>query len=109
MFPPDIPLMVRTPRGLILRPHIPEDSKEIFAIVDRDREHLGQFGESTPQDYPTLQWGEESIPRTKKKKKIFFGIWRQGTLLGPVKRAPLGDPPFISGGEVGYWLGQEHC
>ena len=88
---------------ILLRRIVPEDSEAIFALIDRNRDHLSQFVDETAKKYPTL----ESVRKRnaiQSPDERRFGIWDENKFVGFVKVTKRGE----DGWEVGYWLGGEH-
>ncbi|MFH1071888.1 MAG: GNAT family protein [Nanoarchaeota archaeon] len=80
----------------------PSDAPAIFSLIDRNREHLSQFGDTTLRKYPAESNVLESIVNPIRPNRHRFGIWDGNTLVGSV------NIEFIEGlAEVGYYLGQE--
>lgn len=91
---------------VILRQYTPTDTKEGFALIDRNREHLSQFGDETAEKYPTLESFQESILRPKNPRRLRFGIRnRDGVLVGSINLTP--QARNRQRGEIGYYLGAE--
>lgn len=92
--------------AVILRQFTPQDSEEIFALIDRNREHLSQFGDDTADRYPTLEAVRESIDHPKNPKRLRFAIRnKKGQLVGSINLTP--DEKDSTQGEIGYYLGSE--
>ena len=69
------PLEIISANGEIsLRQYTPRDAGEIFALIDRNREHLSKYGEDTSLRYPTLESVRESIRYPDDAAKLRFGI-----------------------------------
>jgi hypothetical protein len=60
------------------------DAEEIFALIDRNREHLSQNGDTTAGKYPTFESVLESITYPVDPVKIRLGIWDDGVFVGSV-------------------------
>jgi RimJ/RimL family protein N-acetyltransferase len=89
---------------ITLQQFTPEDAKEVFDLIDRNREHLSQFGEDTPQKYPTYESVLESIVHPKNPKRLRFGIRNKtGEYMGSINLTSQG----FHQGEVGYYVGEE--
>ncbi len=95
-------------KRIVLRQFTPEDAKEIFELIDRNRGHLSQFGDDTSEKYPTYESVLASIVRPKNPKRLRFAIRTAGTggFLGSINLTPDEDNP--QRGEVGYYMGSEH-
>lgn len=91
---------------LLLRQFTPQDSEEIFSLIDRNRAHLSQFGDTTAQKYPTVESVRESIEQPKNPKRLRFCMRnRQGQLVGSINITPDENDPTTA--EIGYYLGSE--
>lgn len=92
---------------VVLRQYTPEDAEEAFALIDRNRGHLSQFGDETAAKYPTLESFRDSIVNPKNPKRLRFGIRnKEGVLVGSINVTPDEDNP--QRGEIGYYLGEEY-
>lgn len=78
-----------------------EDVEELFALIDRNRDHLSQFGDDTATKYPTVESVRESIEKPKNPKRMRFAIRNiQGQIVGSINLTSDDDNP--ERGEVGY-------
>jgi RimJ/RimL family protein N-acetyltransferase len=101
------PIEIKSFDGEItLKQFTPLDSEEIFALIDRNRDHLSQFGDETSEKYPTPQTVLDSIEFPKDPKRLRFAIRnKQEQLVGTINLTPDEDDPTI--GETGCYLGAE--
>lgn len=84
------------------------DAPEIFALIDRNREHLTRFEENkeTSVKYPDLKSVETSITTPKNVNRRRFTIRnQQGILVGSINITPDKENPKSA--EIGYYLGAE--
>jgi RimJ/RimL family protein N-acetyltransferase len=106
---PPIPRSVEiiSPEGRIRLARLTLDHvAELFALIDRNREWLSQFGEPTSANYPTEASLAESISSPDNPDKLRYVIRRrQGEVIGTINLRP--DPDNLLSGEVGYYLGYE--
>lgn len=91
--------------GVRLKQFTTGDSQAIFGLIDRNRSHLSQFGDTTAEKYKTIESVEESISNPKNPDRLRFGIWDNGVLVGSVNLTP--DDDDKTKGEIGYYLGSE--
>jgi RimJ/RimL family protein N-acetyltransferase len=89
-------------RELVLRELTVADADEYYALVDRNRDHLTQFGNYQDEGAATLEWVKASLSRAA--AGLRFGIWHHGALVGRAELVP--KLPGHYG--LGYWLGREH-
>lgn len=82
----------------------PDDAEPLFALIDRNREHLSQFEDTTARKYPDLAAVERSILEPPDPDRLRFGIWDAGHLVGTVNLTPRER----GGAVIGYWLGEEY-
>ena len=84
-----------------LRELVASDLDDYYALVDRNRQHLNQYGDyqfeadATRDDiaaYFASPWDDN----------IRLGIWRTGELVGRVDLNPVHPPHWV----IGYWV---HC
>ncbi|OGH24091.1 MAG: hypothetical protein A3B47_04450 [Candidatus Levybacteria bacterium RIFCSPLOWO2_01_FULL_39_24] len=91
---------------IVLRQFTLRDSEEIFSLIDRNREHLSQFGDDTADKYPTLQSVRKSIEHPKNPERLRFAIRnKQGQFVGSINLTPYETDS--TQGEIGYYLGAE--
>ncbi len=103
--PKRIPLMIAS-NDIVLRQYKLDDANETFALINKSRDHLSQFGDTTAAKYPTLWSFEESIRNPKNPNCLRFGIRNSDEILvGFIKLTP--DDIVTKSGEVGYYLGKE--
>ena len=101
------PIEIKEPKGKItLKQFALSDAKEIFELIDRNREHLSQFSDETAQKYPTLESVIDSIQNPKNPKRLRFTIRnKNGVFMGSINLTPdEGDPQK---GEIGFYMGSE--
>ncbi|MFT5036667.1 MAG: RimJ/RimL family protein N-acetyltransferase [Candidatus Azotimanducaceae bacterium] len=90
-------------KSLTLRQLTMEDTKMYFALLEKNRQHLSQFGTMTEAKYKTEQDVAQSIMKPQNPKKIRLGVWKNKTLIGLVSLIPRGNHRC----EVGGWIGLE--
>lgn len=106
---PSKPLEIKsTGERIQLRQFTPADAREIFELIDGNRDHLSQLGDETAQKYPTYESVLESIVKPKNPKRLRFAIRTtdEGEFLGNINLTPDEDNP--QRGEVGYYMGSEY-
>jgi ribosomal-protein-alanine N-acetyltransferase len=101
------PLEIKAAEGEItLRQFTVSDTEEIFALIDRNREHLSQNHEPTAKKYQTRDQVERSITHPKDKNRLRFGIRNEkGELVGSINLTP--NETYPEKAEIGYYLGAE--
>ncbi len=100
------PLVIQTEwLGCALRQFIPEDAAPLFALIDRNRQHLSQWGDTTAQKYPDFKSVLTSITNPLNPERYRFGTWNQGQLVGTINLTCRSERTA----EVGYWIGSEFC
>ena len=92
-------------QGITLRQFNISDAVPLFNLIDQNRLHLSQFGDNTSSIYPTLESVERGINCPIDPRKIRFGIWRDGWLMGTVNLRPLSEIEA----EIEYWVGRQFC
>jgi len=90
-----------------LKTFVVDDAPEIFSLINRNREHLSQFGDETSHKYPNLESVVSNITNPKKPTRRRFAIRNQNKeLVGSINITPdVGDP---TSAEIGYYLGSEY-
>lgn len=88
---------------IILRQFSTNDVDAIFSLIDRNREHLSQYGDATAIKYPTKESVLESIVNPRNPGKIRLGIWDCETFVGSIN---LNSDNELHA-EIGYYLGAE--
>lgn len=100
-------LEIKSADGYVtLRQYAIEDAKMVFELIDRNREHLSNFGDKTARKYPTFESVEKHIAESLNGNVLRFGIYNdENVLVGFIKLTPN----YTDGqkGEVGYYLGGE--
>ncbi|NTU46375.1 GNAT family N-acetyltransferase [Candidatus Roizmanbacteria bacterium] len=87
-----------------LRQLTPNDAQKLFDLIDSNREHLSQFGENTAEKYPTTESVEKSILQPINPRRLRFGIWNNGNIIGSINITPL-ETQYRA--EIGYYVGEE--
>ena len=75
---------------------------EYYALIDRNRGHLTQFGNYKDEGRATLKWVKTALRRPA--AELRFGIWISGELVGQVELAQRERTGYA----LAYWLGYEH-
>lgn len=86
-----------------------DDAKNIFALIERNREHLSKNEDPTAGKYTSVSKVVESIvhPDPEKPGRKRFGIWNENSeLVGSVNITP--DKNDLTKAEIGYYLGKEY-
>jgi ribosomal-protein-serine acetyltransferase len=98
---------IKSPNGeVLLKQFAPQNSEEIFALIDRNREHLSQFGDDTAGKYPDVESVRESIINPKNPDRLRMVIYnKQKELVGSINLTPQEKNPHT--GEIGYYLGSK--
>ena len=105
---PVIPIEIGAAQGrLHLRQFTMSDAPEIFSLIEANREHLSQHGDTTAEKYPDLASVEASIVPVEQASKLRFAI-RDGNvaLVGTVNLSPQTNKPNQM--EIGYYIGQDY-
>jgi len=93
--------------GIILRQFSLADAPHLFALINRNRPHLSQFGDITAEKYKTLESVERSITNPLNYDRLRFGIWNNnGELVGSINLTP--DENYSKRAEIGCYLGSEY-
>lgn len=105
---PQKPLEIVSRDGQVtLRQLTLADAGELFALIDRNRDHLSQFGDDTAGKYKSLSSVVESITHPRNPNRLRFGIRNKaGELVGSINLTPQENNPERA--EVGYYLGREY-
>ena len=88
---------------LVLKQFIEDDADSVFALIDRNRYHLSQNGDTTAERYPTKQTLIDGIRDPLDSRKLDFGIWTSGMVVGSVSMCTGNDRRA----EVACYLGRE--
>lgn len=104
----DIPIVIEAKHfGITLHQFTIEDAPHIFILINNDREHFKQFGDTTSKKYKTLKDVEESILHPENRERLRFGIWdNNNEFVGSINLTP--DKDNHKRGEVGYYLSPHH-
>ena len=87
---------------LLLRELTLSQAGEYYALIDRNRGHLTQFGNYRDEGKATLKWVQATLARPARGMR--FGIWVDGELVGQAELAQKERSGFA----LAYWLGREH-
>jgi RimJ/RimL family protein N-acetyltransferase len=88
--------------ALVLRELNESGAEAYYALLDRNRLHLTQFGNYQAEGKATLAWVKRSLRRPG--GGLRFGLWYSGQLVGRIELARWARQRFT----VAYWLGSEH-
>ncbi len=89
--------------NVTLKQMIAEDAEPFFNVIDRNRDHLSQFGDETANKYPDLESYQLRMA-TQEPGEYRFGIWDQAEPVGFIKVTERAEGLA----EIGYWLGSEY-
>ena len=98
-------IIIPVTEEITLKKLIPEDSVNYFDLLDKNRDHLSQYGDITANKYPNEESVFQSIINPINPRKIRFGIWVNDTFVGMVGLTPLQHRSCETGG----WTGKEFC
>jgi RimJ/RimL family protein N-acetyltransferase len=87
---------------LVLRELNVGEALAYYALLDRNRAHLTQFGNYQAEGKATLAWVKRSLKRPAARMR--FGLWYSGELVGRIELAGWARHRFT----LAYWLGSEH-
>jgi RimJ/RimL family protein N-acetyltransferase len=87
---------------LVLRELNVGEAVAYYALLDRNRAHLTQFGNYQAEGKATLAWVKRSLKRPAARMR--FGLWYSGELVGRIELAGWARHRFT----LAYWLGSEH-
>jgi RimJ/RimL family protein N-acetyltransferase len=88
--------------ALVLRELNVSEAAAYYALLDRNRAHLTQFGNYQAEGKATLAWVKRSLKRPA--AGLRFGLWYSGELVGRIELAAWAQHRFT----LAYWLGSEH-
>ena len=89
---------------IVLKQLIHENAKDYFDLVNFDRQHLSQFGDTTADKYPTLESVMNSIVNPSNPRKLRQGIWYENIMVGSVNLTPKEN----NSAELGVWIGKQY-
>lgn len=93
--------------GITLREFNIEDAPHIFILINNNRKHFEQFGDTTSKKYKSLNDVEDSIVHPKNRDRLRFGIWNSNNeFIGSINLTP--DEGNNKRGEIGYYLSPHH-
>ena len=96
----------RLARGVELRMLEPWHAEELFALVDRNREHLREWlpwVDATQSADDTLKFIRDSLKRHAENGDTVVGVWAGKKLAGTVGLHIRGEARAM----LGYWLGKD--
>lgn len=89
--------------GLSLRALTPADADAYYALLDRNREHLGRLGDFRDETRADPAWVRAHLANAP-ERDLRYGIRLRGELIGRVDLIAV-DPPRYG---TGYWLDTGH-
>lgn len=93
-----------------IKPIAPENTAELFAMVNKNREHLKTFlpwlDMNTKEEH-TRSFIDTCVKQYEKDGSIMFAVFYQGNLVGMNGFHPIHKANLV--GSIGYWLDQDHC
>jgi len=90
---------------VVLRQLIVNDAPLLYDLIEYDRPHLSQFGDTTAEKYPTMESVVMSIVKPQEERRTRFGIWNADQLVGSIN---ITTDPDDRVGVIGFWVGAEH-
>lgn len=87
----------------------PRHAPELYALIDRNREHLGRWlslVERRLSVEDTHEYIRQCMARCAEDGSPYCGIWHQGRLAGTIDVMGCGGRSRCA--EIGYWLGKEY-
>nr|WP_240449624.1 GNAT family protein [Streptomyces harenosi] len=88
---------------MVLRALTPEDADAYYALLDRNRRHLGRLGDYQEESNATPAWVRRHLDQDP-GPSLRYGIRLDGELIGRIDLIAV-DPPRYG---TGYWLDQDH-
>jgi ribosomal-protein-serine acetyltransferase len=89
--------------GLVLDLLTVRDTAEYYALLVRNREHLGRFGNYSDERRATPEWVLRTLSEEPEDGTLRFGIRWDGRLAGRIDLVAV-DPPRYS---LGYWIDRD--
>ncbi len=103
--PTDGRIVLTAPSDTVqLKQLIAEDAPVYFGLIEADRDHLSQHGDTTAKKYQTVDNVALSITHPSNPAKYRFGIWDGDTMVGSDNLTPAGD----GRAELGSWVSKPH-
>jgi RimJ/RimL family protein N-acetyltransferase len=87
-----------------LKKLVPDDAVRYFELINSDREHLSQHGDTTSLKYPNVVSVEKSILHPENTNKIRFGIWDKDLMVGSDNLTLKGN----GRAELGSWIAKKY-
>ncbi|MBL7494871.1 GNAT family N-acetyltransferase, partial [Frankia sp. CNm7] len=89
--------------GLALRALTSADAEVYYALIDRNRDHLAEFGDYQDEKRATLEWVENHLAEGSGSIHYRYGIFLDCKIIGRVDLNPVAPPHYV----LGYWLSRE--
>jgi ribosomal-protein-serine acetyltransferase len=102
-------LIIRLDDVTELRPVQREDAEELFAVIDRNRNHLRSWLPWVVPEYSiehAHRFLEESIGRYAERESLTLTIRHRGRLCGTIGLHPIDR--LNKSTSIGYWIDQAH-
>ena len=94
-----------------LRLFAPADAAELFALIDRNRNHLRpwfeEMIEATQRPQDTAAWIERMLDGRAREPRGWSGIFQRGVLVGAIGIAAV--YPRKQSAQIGYYLAADAC
>lgn len=95
--------------NLLLRSFHPKDADELFALVDKSREHLRPWlpwVDMTTKPEHSLQYIQQSIVHQKNQEGIALGIIQKGKIIGAAGMHNWDH--HLKKAQLGYWIAKDY-
>jgi ribosomal-protein-serine acetyltransferase len=94
---------------VVLKQFEAPDAREIFELIEGNREHLSQFCDNTAHKYSNVESVRASIVHPANPEKMRLGIWDENKLIGSINLIPRTTSGAFEKdvAEIGYWVGRE--
>lgn len=83
---------------------VPGDSQTYFDLIDSNRAHHSQFGDSTAVKYFDVESVVKSIKKQRRDKKLRFGIWEDKDMVGFISLTFKNN----NNASTGSWVASHH-
>ena len=94
---------------LILKPHDLQTAPMLFAMIDRNRDHLKRFFgwvDATKEVKDSEVFIQKSIEAFESKKQVPLQIWYQDKFVGLIDFHGINEKNKLA--QVGYWIDKEY-
>lgn len=101
--------MISIDEHIVLRPYEVADFEELFAAVDRSRQHLGRWlpwVSATTRKEHSMEFIQKSMQELNDQESLVMGVFYDGAIIGGVGMHEWHHDTKRA--QIGYWIDKEY-